>query len=138
MNILDPLYRVEHMTSEHQDWMRGIEFYNHELDVLEKRLSVLSLKTLDHEVKAQVEHFQNQFIIQHKNFTDIKKRIMEHERHMSFDIQHLSEHIANHTMAEHDKLRDDYFLLEKNVQFLKHEFYKYLAVQIARTSPETV
>lgn len=121
------LYHVSRMSSEHSDWRRGIEFYRQEMEILKKRLAEVSQKYTRTEVKAEVEHFQNQFIVQRNNLDDLKHAIGVHERHLNQDAGQLDNHIANSTLAEHDELRDRFADLEKTINDLRHEFNRFLA-----------
>ena len=52
---------------QHNEWLRKLEFYKEDLDILEKRLLEVSDKNTSTEARAGIEHFQNQFMIQRKN-----------------------------------------------------------------------
>ena len=45
------------------DWLKELSFYKDELTVLQNRLGEVATKNTAKEVLAQVEHFQNKFII---------------------------------------------------------------------------
>lgn len=117
---------VSHITSEHREWLRGIEFYNIEIDILKKRLAEISQDYTDSNVKAQVEHFQNQFIVQINNLEELKSAIKKHENHMDNDSESHAQHLTKETLNEHELVRDRYFSLEKVINELRHEFNKFL------------
>lgn len=121
------LYHVSRMSSEHSDWLRALTFYKEELDLLKGRLAEVSMKYTRTEVKAEVEHFQNQFVIQRNNIDELSHDLHEHEKHISRDVQEMAQHLANHTLAEHDSLRDRYFALEKRINELRYEYNRFLA-----------
>lgn len=53
------------MSNEQSDWQRGLDFYKDEIKIHAHRLSDVSgIYAPKDEVKPQVEHFQNQFIVQ--------------------------------------------------------------------------
>lgn len=121
------LYHVSHVSNEHSDWLRGIDFYKDELHILENRLSEVSQKWTKSEVKADVEHYQNQFIIQKANLSDLQNSIKQHEVHMSDDVQNKAQHLSNNTLAEHDSMRERYQILERTLVDLRHDFNKFLS-----------
>ena len=47
---------------EHMVWVNQLKFFKDELEILKNRLGEVSIRNTKMEVKAQVEHFQNQFI----------------------------------------------------------------------------
>lgn len=117
---------VSHITNEHREWLRGIEFYNIEIDILKKRLAEVSQDYTDPAVKAQVEHFQNQFIIQINNLDELRSAIKKHENHLDNDAANHAQHITKETLSEHETLRENYYGLEKIINELRHEFNKFL------------
>ena len=55
---------ISRMNNEQHDWQRGLEFYKQELQIHKHRLSdVAGMYDSMAELKANVEHFQNQFIV---------------------------------------------------------------------------
>jgi hypothetical protein len=75
-------YHISRMSNEHHDWMRALEFYKQELDILTKRLSEVSIQYTRTEVKADVEHYQNQFLIQRNNIDELMHDFKEHDTHI--------------------------------------------------------
>ena len=118
-------YHISRISKEHSDWNRGTAFYLDETQILNHRLQDISSMYSKEEVKAQVEHFQNQFIIQRNNLEELKKKIKNHEHHLSQDAIHHAQHLTKETLAEHDQLRQDYMGLVKVVVELKNDFYKF-------------
>ncbi len=120
------LYHISHVTAEYADWMRAISFYQDEIKILKNRLSEVSQRYTNTDVKVEVEHYQNQFIIQNNNLEDLLKDIKIHETHMSADIEKFAQHLSNHTLAEHDSMRDRFANIEKVITNLRHDFNKFL------------
>ena len=59
------------MSAEYADWMRAISFYQDEIKILNNRLSEVSQRYTNTDVKVEVEHYQNQFIIQNNNLGEL-------------------------------------------------------------------
>lgn len=121
------LYHISHVSNEHSDWMRASAFYLEEIQILEKRLAEVSQRYTRDDVKADVEHYQNQFIIQRANFEDLIKDIKGHEIHMHDDAEKKALHLSNNTLAEHDAMRDRFQHMEKFINELRHEFNRFLS-----------
>lgn len=81
------LTHISNVRAEHSSWLRGIEFYNDEMRIMQHRLEEVSSKNTDIEVKAQVEHYQNQFMVQETNLNHMKHDINNHVKHMESDIE---------------------------------------------------
>lgn len=120
-------YHISRITSEHSDWIRSIDFYKQEIEILKKRLSEVSIKYSKQEVRAEVEHFQNQFIVQRNNLDELRHAIGEHVNHMQQDTEKMAQHLSNVTLAEHDQRREDLVSLEKVINELRHEFNRFLS-----------
>jgi hypothetical protein len=58
---------VAHCGHEHQEWIKAMDFYKDDLQLLQKRLMEIAGKNNGHDTMAEVEHFQNQFIVQRNN-----------------------------------------------------------------------
>ncbi len=120
-------YHVSRIGHEQNDWERGIAFYQDDLKILEHRLQDISQMYSKEEVKSQVEHFQNQFIIQQKNLLDLNQHIKIHVRHVNEDVIERAQHLTDQTIAEHDQLKEAYFMLERTILDLRHDFYRFLS-----------
>jgi hypothetical protein len=123
-------YHISRISNEHSDWHRGIAFYQDELAILGNRLQEVSIMYTNIDVKSQVEHFQNQFIIQKNNLNGLTKLVKEHEHHLSEDAQSHAQHLTADTIHEHNQLRDDYLTLVKTIIELKADFYKFLSIYL--------
>lgn len=56
--------KLEALHSEHREWLNKLDFYKDDLVVLRQRLEEVAARNTLREIMAQVEHFQNLFIIQ--------------------------------------------------------------------------
>ncbi len=120
-------FHISRISNEHSDWNRGAAFYLDEMNILNHRLQEISSMYSKEDVKAQVEHFQNQFIIQRNNLETLKKQINVHELHLSQDTIDHAQHLTKETIAEHDALRAQYMDLIQIIVALKSDFYKFVA-----------
>ena len=58
-----------------KDWEKSLRFYLDEMNVFEKRLTEVIQKNTSTTIRAEVEHFQNQLIVQKEHFDVIKDDI---------------------------------------------------------------
>ena len=68
---------VTHISNEHSDWLRNLDFYKQEIGILKGRLTEIAGKNTHADVLKQVEHFENQFTVQ----TDNTERLMHDIKH---------------------------------------------------------
>jgi hypothetical protein len=85
---------------ENKKWMNSLLFYEDEINIMKKRLEELASGNSDKEVLIQVEHFQNQLIIQKDQIDQLK-----HEINLDNDIL-TSEMDRNNAVVDHRKVKD--------------------------------
>ena len=112
---------------EHQDWLSAIDFYKKEIQILQNRLTELASRNTGDEVMKEVEHFQNQFIVQRNNIDELRHDIKEHIHHAKNDAQKHAGKVEEGLVLEHDKVREEFDSLEKVINDLREEFKEFLA-----------
>lgn len=113
--------------TDHTIWMKGLEFYRDELDLMSKQLLGISGKNTSEDATKGVEHFQNQFMIQQKNISDLKHEVKNFVKGMSNDAKGHSGHIDEVYIRQGDSLRERYEQLEQIMHTLRHEFNEFLS-----------
>ena len=111
---------------EHKQWRRELFFWEDELKSFKNRLSELMTRWTDKEVLAQLEHYQNEFILHGGVIDDLLETIEVHETRL-----------AGYSMKGEDVLDID--LVKKHLEFrnkmetqrqiyadLKKEFFRFL------------
>lgn len=116
-----------HLENAHQEWIKALDFYKEDLDILEKRLAEVSLKNTSMVARADAEHFQNQFIVQRNNIDELKHAINEHTHLVFEDMKQHAGRVEETRIDQHKKLEEDVKEFEETVNDLRHEFNKYLA-----------
>jgi hypothetical protein len=117
---------IDDLHFEHQLWMSEAKFFADELKIYQKRLAEVASKNTKEDVRKQVEHFQNQFIIQKEQLDILNHRVNEHE-------QWLEKYAANHPVAidhklfpDHDSMHEKMDTFKKLYSELKKEFLQFL------------
>jgi hypothetical protein len=124
-------FHISRMSNEQNDWQRGLDFYKDEIKIHAHRLADVSgMYAPKDEVKPQVEHFQNQFIVQRNNIDQLAHDLGLFEKKVSHETQKMAEHITAETLAEHGVLSQRYNALEQKINDLRHEHNRFLAKYI--------
>jgi hypothetical protein len=112
---------------EHNKWENELKFYRDELKIMENRLAEVSGKYTAAEVQKQVEHFQNQFLIQNDNLGRLMHLIGRNEKVLqdainrnpvSSDHRSAEDHATERAMVEN---------FEHNLTELRKEFNVFVA-----------
>ncbi len=115
---------------EHGRWLKALDFYQDEILVFKNRLAEVSSKNSAHEVKHEVEKFQNRFFIQ-KNEIDLLKHYINHS-----EVELVDEIKANPIASDHRKtednlpLRERFEIFEKLFKELKIDFNEFVAIYL--------
>lgn len=111
---------------EHENWQREINFWEDELKSFHKRLEELVLRWTDKTVLAEIEKFQNKFMIQEKEFDALKDQIAMHEKNMAGHYEK-NEDVLNKTFVDQHLDFRKVLETERNLYYdLKKEFFRFL------------
>lgn len=119
--------KIFEMHQEHAEWLNKLSFYKDELKVMNNRLSEIAKKNTSGDILAQVEHFQNQFVVQDEQLGILKHNINEHEEYLQHRLD------ANPVAAEHQsssdspQIRESVESFERIFNELRHEFNQFLS-----------
>lgn len=112
---------------EHSQWLKTIDFYRDEIKIIQSRLEEVAAKNTHQDVTIQVEHFQNQLIIQTSTLDQLSHDIRKHEQEIaSMIIENpiASDHRRAPVTPEHE---EGMITFEKMFNELRHEFIRFLA-----------
>jgi len=119
-------HKAYNLHVEHSQWLENLRFYSEELNFIKEKLAGNMTKKKSASFLKQVEHFQNQFIIQENEIAELKHLINEHERFIEktigYDPAAERKSIGDH-MTERDKME----VFEKLFKELKMDFNKFLS-----------
>lgn len=110
----------------HNLWINELKFWEEELVIFTKRLEEVITKWTDTDVKAHLEHFQNQFI-RHKEVIDILKHdIRTFEKQLATYAEEHPIAIDHVYFKDHTSLRESMETQQNLFNQLKKEFYEYI------------
>jgi hypothetical protein len=124
MSTKDSIYKQH---EENTEWLNKLRFYKDEIKILTGRLEEIAMKNSSVEVLADVEHFQNQFIIQRNNIDNIAHEVEMSEKTLIEEIKH------NPTAVDHRKVdyhKKEFVLIESfehNFKDIREEFMRFTA-----------
>jgi NAD-dependent SIR2 family protein deacetylase len=119
-NIID-----QHL--ENQDWLKRLDFYKEEITILKERLDEVTKKNNASDFLKDVEHFQNQFIVQRNNIDELAHSINLNEQGLVKEVN--SNPVAvDHRKVENHLAEEDFIgYFEKNFAELRGEYNRFLS-----------
>ena len=113
---------ISQLSGECNTWRESLRSYRENLTQLNKQLQQTAGQNLSKDLLHDVEHYHNQFHIQLINVHDLKQSIKAHDRRVQFETATNSGQITEDTIAEHEKLFDEYQSLDNTIKNLRDEF----------------
>ncbi len=123
-----PTITIPKLHGEYRHWTTELNFYKEEISLFERHLATVINGTGSVPVRAEVEHFQIQFI-RHKEVIDgLKHKLNLSERQLAGFVKELSGlGLESIRMDNHATLRDDMQIFRKIYTELKKEFRSFEA-----------
>jgi len=118
---------VKHVQNLHNEALRGLQFYKEEMNILQRRLEEITKDNTHIEVMRNVEHFQNQLIIQRNNMDELRHTINEHLGLITHQLEKTSYFVSENADEAQTKLYEQYLSLEQRINELRHEFNRFAA-----------
>lgn len=119
--------KLMELHTENKEWLGMLAFYKEDLKIIEKRIAEIASKNSSKDVLAQVEHFQNQFIIQRNNIDELKHEINVGEEAVMANIKANPVASDHRKKEDHTDTRDKVLTLEKIINELRHEANRFCA-----------
>lgn len=111
---------------EHKLWDMETRFYEDELKLYQTWLEEVAGKNTHIDVQVEVEHFQNQFLIQKKALSTLRHQSKAHEQWLSKYAEAHQTAIDHVHFADHATMRDNVDTFRKLYVDLKAEFKRFL------------
>jgi len=111
---------------EHIQWRRELAFWEDELKSFKNRLSELVTRWTDKKVLAQLEHYQNEFILHGGIIQDLLEAIDEHETRIAGQSITGTDAIDTQLAKKHLEFRNRMETQRQIYTDLKKEFFRFL------------
>ena len=119
--------RIGELHFTHQLWIKELEFYKDELAIFNKRLKEVAGMYTNKKIMANVEHFQNQFIIQKENADILMHDVNKYERSLAAIARRSTIAIDHRSFPDHPELRNRMNSFIKIYKQLKNEYLDFLS-----------
>ena len=113
---------ISQLSGECNTWRESLRSYREDLNNLKKQLQQTAGQNLSKDQLHDVERYHNQFHIQLINVHDLKQSIKAHDRRVQFETAANSGQLTEDTIAEHEKLFEEYQSLDSTIKNLRDEF----------------
>jgi hypothetical protein len=113
--------------ADHTEWLSKMKFYTDEIKILKNRLGEIADKNNRKDVLANVEHFQNQLIIQKNTIDEISHIINLEEYAIQKEIIKNPVAIDHREMKSNKEVKNNVDTFEKNFNELRADFKTFAA-----------
>lgn len=118
---------ITHLDNEHNDWLRALDFYKQECNILKERLTEVAGKNTGNEVGRMSEQFESRIKIQITNIDALRHNINENLHNISEDAKNSAGHVEQKLIEKHEELREQFVTEEKLIAELRHELNRFAA-----------
>jgi len=123
MKTTDTIYNQH---AENKELEEKLFFYKDEIAIMQNRIAEVASKNSAKEVLVQIEHFQNQLIIQDTNIDMIKHDITLNEKSLANNVKKNKRETDSRKVKDHTLEREEVNTFEKNFNELRQELKKFL------------
>jgi hypothetical protein len=119
---------ITHLSNAHNDWLRALDFYKQEIKILKKRLTEIAGKNSHRDVLKQVDHFENQFMIQANNINKLSHEIKANITSIGKEARSSSAgYIDGELLEMHKSVGQKFEAEEMTVNEIRHSFNQFSA-----------
>ena len=111
---------------EHERWRSELLFWKDEMRSFKNRLEELVTRWTDKEVLTQLEHFQNEFILQEGRIDEFLEGIENHEHNIAGKSKAGEESMDRILVDKHIEFREEMETQRDMFHDLKKEFFRFL------------
>ncbi|MGB5229703.1 MAG: hypothetical protein WBN55_15655 [Eudoraea sp.] len=117
----------EDLHFEHRQWGSELAFWEDELKSFKNRLSELVNRWTDNNVLAQLEHYQNEFILHGRVIDDLQEAIEQHEIRIAAQTKTGQDALDTILVKKHLEFRNRMETQRQIYADLKKEFFRFLS-----------
>ena len=113
--------------AENATFTEKLFFYKDEIAIMKTRIAEVASKNSSKDVLAQIEHFQNQLIVQNDNIDRIKHDVAQCEKDLQANVNKNETATDHRKVAAHTSEREQVEGFEKHFNELRAELKTFLA-----------
>ncbi|MEP6682199.1 MAG: hypothetical protein ABJA35_03025 [Parafilimonas sp.] len=120
---------ISQFTRECNDWRETLRSHRDELHQMQTTLQQAVNHPLSKEEQTELEHLQNQLLIQLINIHDLKHAVKLHDRKLSHEVSGKSDtQFSDNVFAYHENLNENYHILEVTLNELRTDLHHFVQV----------
>ena len=114
------------MGDEHSAWLRALDFYKQELNIVKNRLTEVAGKNTGGTITKDIEHFENQIKVQVNNIDNLHHAINDNlSRSVAQAKNNAAGYIDSALLTAHTDQHGQYTSLEQTINDLRQEFNRF-------------
>lgn len=122
---------ITHMSNKHNEWLRSLNFYKQEINILKGRLTEIGGKNTGDDVSKHVEQFENKFKVHVDNIDRLNHDITENITEAGKQAKDSGAgYIDAQLFSKHDELEQAFHTEEKSINSLRQEFNQFAAAKM--------
>jgi hypothetical protein len=118
---------IEQLSGECNAWRETLRSLRDEFTNLKSQLPAVASQETSKDILLEIDHLDNQLHIQLINIHDLKHAIKTHHRKINFETNQPGSSVTEETLAEHEKLHDEFESLSATLEELRSEFERFMA-----------
>lgn len=120
--------RISAMSDAHSEWLKALEFYKDDLNILKERLTEIAGKNTGKDAEAQMEHYENQLKVQLQNIDNLHHEILANLSKTAAQAQENTAGYVDAALIKADDLQKEAFTaIEKVINELRQDFNAFAA-----------
>ncbi len=119
--------RLANIGNRYQSWLKALEFYSEDIDILEKRLSEVAIINTGDDVGKGVEKFQDLFVSSHQNIHRVKEKIQRFAHDLKIEVEKHAGHVDTNHLFEQKELQNSMDEFEAEIATIRKDFNNFLA-----------
>jgi F0F1-type ATP synthase membrane subunit b/b' len=113
--------------NRYQGWMKALQFYTEDIDILEGRLAEVGMKNTKAEADAGVEKFQDLFVNAQQRIYKLKNQINQFAHDLKVEAEKHAGHVDSTHFTEQKDLQSAIDGFETEMAAIRKDFNAFLA-----------
>jgi|694.fasta_scaffold74904_2 hypothetical protein len=119
--------KIYDLNLECREWQNKLAFYEDDIKIMQGRVAEVNNKNSATEVRAMIEHFQNQLILQKEQIDIVKKKVKQQINSLEAGIAKNPVAADHRSVEDAVALRDEVDTFEKIFNDLRKELISFMA-----------